>query len=253
LQIKSMSKDAAIQMGAMALFGEKYDDEVRVVSVGDGYSTELCGGTHVSNTSQIGSFVIVSEQGVAAGVRRIVAYTSTVAFQFLREKAIVLDSLKERFKLANNEEVLGRVDKLQMAVKDLEKKIAANQAENAGNLAKELVQGAKKVGAVKFLSHALPEATAEVLKVLSERCREHLGSGVIALAAFDSASAKVSLLVTVSADLTKSYNAGKLIQASAPMIDGRGGGKPEQAQAGGTKQAGIPAALSEIEKLVASL
>ena len=252
LQIKSMSKDAAIQMGAMALFGEKYDDEVRVVSVGDGYSTELCGGTHVENSSQIGSFVMVAEQGVAAGVRRIVAYTSTAAFEFLRAKATVLDTLRERFKAPSNEEVLVRVDKLQAAVKELERKIAANQAENAGNLAKELVQKAKQIGDIKFLSHALPDAPADILRVVAERCRDHLGSGIIALAAFDSGTGKASLLVTISQDLTKSYNAGKLIQATAPLIDGKGGGKPEQAQAGGSKPAGIPAALAEIEKLVSA-
>lgn len=244
-----MNKDAAVAAGAMALFGEKYDDEVRVLKIGDGYSTELCGGTHVENTAQIGCFVLVSEQGVAAGVRRIVAYTGQTAFKYLKDKATVLDQLRERFKSPNNEDVLVRVDKLQAAAKELEKKISAMQAENAGSVAKELVAQAKSINGVKVVSHAL-EGGQEALKVLGERLRDHLPSGVIALAAKDASAGRAFLQVLVSPDLTKSYNAGKLIQAAAPMIDGKGGGKPEQAQAGGAKLDGAEAALQHIISLI---
>lgn len=247
-----MSKEAAIQSGAVALFGEKYDDMVRVLTVGDGFSTELCGGTHVENTSQIRLFVLTSESGVAAGVRRIVALTSTAAFQYLKDKAKITDILRERFKATSNDDVLKRIDTLQNQQKDLEKKISQLQAQSAGALAKDLMSKAQALpnGAGKVLVHNLGEGSAESLRVLEARLREQLQQSVLALAAFDSAQGKVALLVTVSPELTKTYSAGKLIQAAAPLIDGRGGGKPEQAQAGGTKQSGIDQALQQILSLV---
>ncbi|RYZ99471.1 MAG: alanine--tRNA ligase, partial [Proteobacteria bacterium] len=143
LRTKLMSKDEAIAAGAMALFGEKYDDEVRVVSMGDGFSTELCGGTHVDNTSQIGCLVLVSEGGVAAGVRRIVAYTSMTAVDYLRGKASALDEIRGLLKAGNPDEAVAKVERLQTREKELDRKITAMQAESAGNLAKELVENAR--------------------------------------------------------------------------------------------------------------
>jgi alanyl-tRNA synthetase len=245
VETKLMGKDQAIAAGAMALFGEKYEDEVRVLRIGDGYSTELCGGTHVKNTNQIGCFVLVSEQGVAAGVRRIVAYTGQTAFTFLKEKAAVLDQLRERFKSPNNEDVLLRVEKLQNTAKDLEKRIATMQAENAGSVAKELAEKALDIKGMKLVRHIM-DGNGESLKILSERLRDFLPSGVLALAAQDASQGKVLIQVSVSPDLTKSYNAGKLIQQAAPLIGGKGGGKPEQAQAGGTNLAGTMGALDLI-------
>jgi alanyl-tRNA synthetase len=247
---KEMSKDEAVAAGAMALFGEKYGDTVRTLKIGDGYSFELCGGTHVRNTAQIGSFVIESEGGVAAGVRRIVAYTSTTAFKFLKDKADVTDALREKFKSPSNEDVLARVEKLATRASELEKKLAGLAAESAGALAKDLAAKAQTHKGVKVVTHSLKEGGNEALRVLGERLRDHLPSGVIAIGALDPGQGKAFLQVLVSPDLTKTYSAGKLIQASAPLIEGKGGGKPEQAQAGGTKVAGLDDALKHIVSLL---
>jgi alanyl-tRNA synthetase len=250
LSTKVMSKDAAIAAGATALFGEKYESDVRVVAIGDGFSTELCGGTHVQNTAQIGSFVLVSEGGVAAGVRRIVAYTGPTALAFLKKKALALDSLREALKATSPEDVIAKVERLQAREKDLEKKLSSLQAEAAGGLAKDLVAQAKTVGQAKVIAHFLKDGGNEAMRTLGERLRDHLPSGVIALGTVDPAQGKAFLQVLVSSDLTKTYNAGKLIQASAPLIDGKGGGKPEQAQAGGTKLTGVEPALAHILSLL---
>jgi alanyl-tRNA synthetase len=247
---KEMSKDEAVSAGAMALFGEKYGDMVRTLRIGDGYSFELCGGTHVKNTSQIGSFVIESESGVAAGVRRIVAYTGVTAFQYLKAKAAITDDLREKLKCPNAEELLSRVERLQARASELEKKLAGIAAESAGSLAKELAARAVTHKGIKIVTHALKEGGNEALRTLGERLRDHLPSGVIAIGAADPAQGKAFLQVLVSPDLTKTYNAGKLIQASAPLIEGKGGGKPEQAQAGGTKLSGLEPALQHIVSLL---
>ncbi len=247
---KEMGKDEAVAAGAMALFGEKYGDKVRTLKIGDGYSFELCGGSHVKNTSQIGCFVIESEGGVAAGVRRIVAYTGTTAFRFLRDKAAITDELRKKFKSPSNEDVLAKVEKLQARVSELDKKLAGQQAESAGALAKELAAKAKDVNGKKVVVHSLKEGGNEALRALGERLRDHLPSGVIALGALDTAQGKAFLQVLVSPDLSKTINAGKLIQAAAPLIEGKGGGKPEQAQAGGTKLSGLDPALEHIVSLL---
>jgi alanyl-tRNA synthetase len=253
LKTKLMTKDEAISGGAMALFGEKYDAEVRVVSIGDGYSTELCGGTHVDNTAQIGCFVMVSEAGVAAGVRRITAYTSTTAVNYLKAKANALDLIKDSLKATSAEDTVAKVERLQAGSKELERKISGMQAEQAGGLAKDLVAKAKKLGGTHVVIHHLKDGGAEGLKTLGERLKDHLPSGVIVIGTTDAATNKAFLQVQVTGDLTKTYNAGKLIQAAAPLIDGKGGGKPEQAQAGGTKLAGLADALAHIESLLSSL
>ncbi len=250
LQTKLMAKDQAISAGAVALFGEKYDNEVRVVSIGDGFSTELCGGTHVENTAQIGSFVMVSEGGIAAGVRRIVAYTGPTALTYLKTKAKALDSLKENLKAGSPEDVVLKVEKLQQREKELEKKLSILQAENAGAIAQELMNKAQTIQGVPVVVHALKEGGMEALRVLGERLKDRMPKAVIALGALDPGQNKAFLQVLVTGDLTKTYNAGKLIQAVAPLIEGKGGGKPEQAQAGGTKLSGLDEALGKIISLL---
>ena len=196
--------------------------------------------------------MIESEGGVAAGVRRIVAYTGMTAFHHLKRKAEITDTLRSRFKSPSDEEILSRVDRLVSREKELEKKLSAIQAEAAGAMARELAAKAITVQGIKVVSHALKEGGNEAMRILGERLRDHLPSGVIAVGAVDSAQGKAFLQVLVSPDLTKSYNAGKLIQASAPLIEGKGGGKPEQAQAGGTKISGLQAALDEIVSRIGS-
>ena len=248
-QTRIMSKDAAISAGAVALFGEKYDSEVRVVAMGDGFSTELCGGTHVENTSQIGCFVLVSESGISAGVRRIIGYTGSGAVEYLKQKAKALDQLRETFKAGSPEDVLTKVEKLLLREKDLEKRVQFLEAQSAGAMAKELAANARVIKSIKVVCTST-EGTSESLKILVEKIRDYLPSGIIAVGATDATLNKAALMVQVSSDLTKSYNAGKLIQASAPFIEGKGGGKPEQAQAGGTKLDGMPSALNHILSMI---
>lgn len=249
LQTKLMAKDDAIAAGAMALFGEKYDEKVRVVSVGDGFSTELCGGTHVKNSAQIGSFVIASEAGVAAGVRRIVAYTGATALAFLKAKADALDQIRESLKAAGPEDTVEKVAKLQSAKSDLEKRIQASQAEGANALAAKLVAEAKKIKDFAVVSHSL-EGGAEAVKTLGEKLKDRLPRGVIVLGASDKEQGKAMIQVIVTGDLSKTLQAGKLVQSAAPLIEGKGGGKPEQAQAGGTKVAGLQAAMDHVMGLL---
>ena len=246
VETKLMDKDQAVAAGAVALFGEKYDDEVRVVSIGDGFSTELCGGTHVKNTTEIRTFLITSESGVAAGVRRIIALTSSAAVEHLKAKASITDLLQERLKATSMEEIVARVERMQLREKELEKKLAAIQEESAGAVAQDIVSRAKKVGAISVVAHSLADSTSGFLRSVCERSRDLMPSGVIALAAHDAAENKVFLIVSVSSDLTKTVQAGKLVQGAAPHFGGKGGGKPELAQAGGTKPEGIDAALNYI-------
>ncbi len=246
VKTKVMNKDAAVAAGAMALFGEKYDDDVRVVSIGSGYSTELCGGTHVNNTAEIRLLVVTSESGIAAGVRRIVALTSSKAFSHLKMKAAVADQIKDKLKATSADESVAKIDRIMLREKELEKKLASIQEESAGSVAKEIVARAKKIGSVTVVAEALHEGSANFLRTVCERSRDLMPSGVIALAVHDSSEGKVFLIVSVSPDLTKTVQAGKLVQAAAPLFGGKGGGKPEMAQAGGTNPAGISAALNQI-------
>ncbi|NUM89552.1 MAG: alanine--tRNA ligase, partial [Bdellovibrionales bacterium] len=239
-----MKKDDAIRAGAMALFGEKYDSDVRVVSMAE--SAELCGGVHVGNTAEIRLLLITGETGVAAGVRRITALTGQTAVDHMRSRMSVLSTVQERLKAVSPEDTVAKVERLQARERELEKKLQAVQEESAGSIARHLVAGAKDKNGVKILAASLSDGSAEFLRAVCERSRNLLPSGLIALAIHDQSQGKVTLMVSVSPDLTKTYNAGKLIQAAAPLIGGKGGGKPELAQAGGSNAAGISAALDQI-------
>lgn len=241
-----MAKEDAIAAGALALFGEKYNDEVRVLKIGD-FSTELCGGTHVENTSQIRLFTISSESGVAAGTRRIIALTSEAALASLRAKASVTDKLRTQMRVASEQEVLERFDKIQAHARDLEKKIERLELEGATQKALVALAGAKQINGLTFVSDDFA-GSAGLARAVMEQIRGRLPSGVAVVAARE--SDKVSLVVTVSKDLSTRFSAGKIIQEVAPLIGGKGGGKPEAAQAGGSKPEAVPAALAAIAKLL---
>lgn len=236
---KTMAKDDAIAAGAMALFGEKYGDEVRVLTIGD-FSVELCGGTHVRNTSQIRLFVITEETGIAAGTRRITARTGKSAFEFLKTKADIADAIRNQLKAGSQDEVIERLHKIQANNRDLEKKIGRIEERNAAILAKQIAHSPSEAGNFSLITHQM-EGDAKAARSLVEKVRQHFPSGVIAVAA--ESDGKAFLLVSVSKDLSKRAPAGKLVQAAAPKIEGRGGGKPEMAQAGGTNIAGLKDAL----------
>ena len=238
---EEMSLDEAKKSGAMALFGEKYGDVVRVVKMGD-FSVELCGGTHVSHTGEIGSFRIVSETGIAAGVRRI--------------EALVAEGLNEHYR-AEEAELFEAAAQLKAAPAELAKKIAALQdelkklkAENealkakaAGDSVGDALKNAVDVNGVKLLAIQAEAADVNALRTLSDNLKEKLGEAVVVLAAVN--DGKVTLLAAATdGAVKKGAMAGNIIKSIAPLVGGKGGGRPNMAQAGGTDASGIEKALS---------
>lgn len=243
-----MNKDDAIRAGALALFGEKYGESVRVIRIGD-FSTELCGGTHVENTASIGLFVITSETGISAGVRRITALTNDTAFQYLKNKVRVIEELQVNLKANSDQDIIAKVERLQGGLKDMQREISKIQEKQAVLEADKLVKNAVEVNSVKVITHKM-RGNAKVMRTLCERTREKFQDGVIIIAANDEIENKAHLMVSVSKNLTKSFHAGNIIKEIAPMIDGKGGGKPEMAQAGGTRVDGIDQALEKVQSLL---
>lgn len=237
-----MGHDEAVAMGAMALFDEKYGDVVRVVSVGaegeDPQSVELCGGTHLTRTGQAGSFVILSESGVAAGVRRIEAATGWNALAFLRGQRAELAGLSARLK-ARPGELDGRVEALQKEVRGLRRDL--EKARTASGQDRRIMDGLAEVGGVPCLTASVGEMNVKALRDLMDDVRSRLPSGVACLAAVD--GGKVQLILYVSKDLHGRFTAPDLIREIAPAIGGSGGGRPDLAQAGGPDADGIDRAF----------
>lgn len=236
LSANVMPLDEAKAAGAMALFGEKYDDMVRVVSV-PGFSTELCGGTHVGRTGDIGPFLITSEGGVAAGVRRIEAQTGFGALRVVRGWSDTLDQAASHLK-SNSDQVLDAVRRLQEERKALQKEVDGLKAEIAQAKAGDLVDGARELNGVKVLVARYDGD----LREQADRLRDQLGSSLIVLAG--QKGKKAILLVGTTKDLAgKRVHAGNLVRELAAHIGGGGGGRPDLAQAGGARPEGIDAAL----------
>ena len=250
-----MAKDEAVAAGAIAFFGEKYGEKVRVVKVGE-FSTELCGGCHVESTSEINLFKIVSEASIASGVRRITAYTSKKAFQYLAEQDQAARLVKDRFKVTTGEEVLARIEKMGAVEKDLRRQLDELKSKNIARELDTLVDQASPVGDTKLLTYLVPEDEQGVktLRDVTEKVRQKDENIILVLGMAQAKSGKALLLVAKGKDVAKSFKSGDLIKVLAPHIDGRGGGKPDMAQAGGTKVEGVAAALevakSELEKLL---
>ncbi|EIT70663.1 alanyl-tRNA synthetase [Hydrocarboniphaga effusa AP103] len=243
-----MGYDAAIESGAMALFGEKYGDEVRVLAMGD-FSTELCGGTHVTRTGDIGLFKIVSEGGVAAGVRRIEAITGENALAYV-------GNLESKFKQAADLVRAGRddlADKIEQVLdrsRQLEKELAALKGKLASAAGSDLVSQAKDIAGVKVLVSKLDGVEAGDLRTLLDQLKNKLGSGIVVLGT--ASGGKVSLIAGVTADLTGKVKAGELVNVAAQLVGGKGGGRPDMAQAGGTQPENLDAALAAIEPALIS-
>lgn len=237
--------EQAIEKGAMALFGEKYDDRVRVVTI-PGFSVELCGGTHCARTGDIGLMRITSETGVAAGVRRIEAQTGHGALRTVQSDRRTLQAVSQGFN-TSPDDIPDAVARLQADRKALEKKIVALQRASAKDAVATLIGGAKDIGGVQVLAAAFDGD----LREQADRLRDRLGSSVVVLAA--QRGPKVQLLAAATKDIAGArIHAGKLIQELAPLVGGRGGGRPDLAQAGGTDVAGIDAALARAHELVAA-
>jgi len=237
-----MSYDDAIASGAMALFGEKYGDEVRVLAMGD-YSTELCGGTHVSRTGDIGLFKIVSEGGVAAGVRRVEAITGENALQYLRDTEGTLKRAADLLR-AGPDELSNKIEQLQDRARQLERELAALKSKMAASAGGDLAGQARDVKGVKVLSARLEGVDGGALRDLLDQLKNKLGSAVIVLGT--SAGDKVSLIAGVTADLTKAHKAGEIVNFVAQQVGGKGGGRPDMAQAGGTQPQNLAAALDSV-------
>ncbi|GAB3428987.1 alanine--tRNA ligase [Massilia solisilvae] len=236
-----MSMDDAIKHGAMALFGEKYGDTVRVLDIGS--SKELCGGVHVTRTGDIGLFKIVSEGGVAAGIRRIEAVTGEGALAWVQATNRKLQEAAAALKTAP-EELPTRIGQVQDQVKTLEKEVAQLKSKLASGQGDELAGKAVDVNGVKVLAATMDGADVAALRETMDKLKDKLKTAAIVLASV--ADGKVSLIAGVTPDTTAKVKAGELVNFVAKQVGGKGGGRPDMAQAGGTDPAGLPQALEGV-------
>ncbi|WP_016606548.1 alanine--tRNA ligase, partial [Yersinia pestis] len=248
VQTEVMELDAAKEKGAMALFGEKYDDQVRVLTMGD-FSTELCGGTHASRTGDIGLFRILTESGTAAGIRRIEAVTGEGAIALLHQQSDLLQDVAHLVK----GDIHNLADKVRAVLdrsKMLERELQQLKDQQAAQESASLSSSAKLINGVKLLVSQLDNVEPKMLRTMVDDLKNQLGSAIIVLAT--TADDKVSLIVGVTKDLTGKVKAGELIADIAQQVGGKGGGRPDMAQAGGTDVQALPAALASVEAWVAS-
>ncbi len=234
--------------GAMHMFGDKYGDKVRVVSIGS-ESLEFCGGTHVRRAGDIGLFKILGEAGVAQGVRRLEAVTGAGALEYVRKLESELARAGERLK-GGPFEVAARVDKLSAELRARDKEIADLRQKLATGGGRDLMSDVRDIGGIKVLAQKTEVADAKALRDVGDQLRDKLGSGVVVL--FGVAEGKVSLLTMVSKDLTGRVHAGKLAGELAAMVGGKGGGRPDMAQAGGSDPSKVDAAIARAFELVAA-
>jgi alanyl-tRNA synthetase len=239
--------DAALRMGAMALFGEKYGNHVRVVRIGD-FSTELCGGTHLDATGQIGLFKITTEGAVASGVRRLEAVSGGAALTHVGQEEQALRQAADLLRIPPLE-LPRRLQKLLDDQKGLEKQLAELEARLARTRAQDLAAGARLVAGIPVVVARLDGLDADGLRAVVDSVRERVPSGVTVLGAVT--DGKVSLVSAVTKDLTGRVHAGKLIQEVAKAVGGGGGGRPDLAQAGGKNPAELDRALAGVYDLVA--
>ena len=241
-----MKHDAAIKAGAMALFGEKYGEEVRVLGMGD-FSTELCGGTHVARTGDIGFFKIVSEGGVAAGVRRVEAVTGPGALRFVQELDARVAEVAGALK-AQPAELSQKIAQIIDNVKSLEKELAKLKGKLASSQGDDLVSQAVDVKGIQVLAALLEGADVKTLRETLDKLKDKLKTAAIVLATVD--GGKVSLIAGVTADAMAKVKAGELVNFVAQQVGGKGGGRADMAQAGGTQPENLPAALAAVQAWV---
>ncbi len=236
-----MGMDAARKEGAMALFGEKYGTEVRVLNIGD--SIELCGGTHVRRTGDIGLFKIVSEGGVAAGVRRIEAVTGENALAYIRESESKLQAVADLVR-ASRDDAARKVEQLLARAKQLEKEIEQLRGKLASGGATDIMSQVREVKGIKVLAARMDGADPKALREAMDRLKDKLAPAAIVLAAV--ADNKVTLIAGVTKDLVTRVHAGELVNQVAARVGGKGGGRPDMAQAGGNDPAGLDGALADV-------
>lgn len=238
-----MPIEDAKEKGAMALFGEKYDDEVRVVTLGD-FSVELCGGVHVERTGDIGLFKITSEGGIAAGIRRIEAVTASKALEYIDEQAQTLETIAHLVK-SDVSSLAPKVEQMIARNKQLDKEINQLKQKLASQAGSDLINSAISINNVKVLISHLEGVEAKSLRGMVDDLKNKLGSGIVVLGTAQ--ESKVSLIAGVTKDLVNQVKAGELVNMVALQVGGKGGGRPDMAQAGGTEPDKLPAALASVE------
>ena len=243
LHTELMALDKAKAAGAMALFGEKYDDEVRVVQMGD-FSTELCGGVHVDRTGDIGLFKIVSEGGISSGVRRIEAITGQAALDYLHHDADSLFAIANLVK-SDKASMVKKTQQIIAQLKQSDKELAQLKQQMSGQQSKDLVKNTVSVKGVTLLVNKLAEGEAKALRGMMDELKVQIKSGVVVLGLVS--DGKVNIITGVTKDLLDQVHAGKLVSYLAEQVGGKGGGRPDMAQAGGTEVAMLDQALASVE------
>lgn len=245
-KIEQMSLADAKEKGAAALFEAKYADNVRVLTIGaDDFSIELCGGTHVARSGDIGCCHVVSEVGIASGVRRIEAITGENALAYFREQEARVQRLGERLK-TKPEQVEARVESLVERNRSLEKELEQLKAKLASAAGSDMLSQVQEVNGVKLLVTQLEGVSGKDLRGILDQLKNKLGSGVVMLGTADATAGKVSLIAGVTQDLTNRVKAGELVNHVASQVGGKGGGRPDMAQAGGSQPDALPDALSSV-------
>ncbi|MBU8848427.1 MAG: alanine--tRNA ligase, partial [Desulfobacterales bacterium] len=242
VETQEMTMDEAVKKGATALFEEKYGDVVRVVSQGS-FSRELCGGTHTKLSGDIGLFKILSEGGIASGVRRIEAVTGQAALDTVHKDQSLIDSAADRLKGAK-EDVVSKIDVVLKDKKNLEKELEALKAKLASKSVENIDDAVRQINGVKVISKRVEIENPSQLRDLADKFKTKIGSGVILLGA--RSGGKALLISIVTKDLTKDYKAGDIVKAAAKIVGGGGGGRPDMAQAGGTKPENLDKALESV-------
>lgn len=239
--------EEAQKKGAMALFGEKYGSEVRVVSMGGEYSVEFCGGTHVEQTGEIGVFKIISESGISAGVRRIEAVTGRGALALIDREEETLQQVCEIVK-SNPEELVEKVQQLASSNRSLEKQLEQLKSKMASSAGSDLASQAEDLSGIQFLAASVEGFNPKTLRDTVDQLKNKLGSSVVVL--ISAAEGKVSIVAGVSKDLTGKVKAGDLANMIATQVGGKGGGRPDMAMAGGSDVDAVPAALASVKPWV---
>jgi alanyl-tRNA synthetase len=244
LQVEVKDIDEAMESGAIALFGEKYGDKVRIVSIPE-FSSEFCGGTHVHATGDIGPFVIESEGSVASGIRRIEGSTGRVALARMREKERELKGIGELIKSDRPaERVKALLDELKALQREQEKLKAGAMKDTSG----DIVEQAREINGVKVLSARVDGLNVKDLRGLADQVRDRMGSGVVVLAS--AVDGQASILATVTKDIAKTYKAGDILKQVAQSAGGRGGGKPDMAQGGTRELEKLDSALESVYDII---
>ncbi|MEX0943570.1 MAG: alanine--tRNA ligase [Pseudomonadales bacterium] len=243
IQTEVMNLEAARKKGAMALFGEKYSEDVRVLTMGDGFSIELCGGTHAARTGDIGIFRITAEQGIASGVRRIEAVTGSKALERIEDVEEELFEIATLLR-ADRGAVLDRLNSVLEQNRKLEKELVQLNARLASGAGTDIAASAIEIGGARVVVHELEGADPKTLPDALDRLKNKLGSGVVVLASVN--DGKVALVAGVTRDLTDKVHAGELVNFVASQLGGKGGGRPDMARAGGTDTAALASALASV-------